>query len=244
MVLYNNVINYIRKDTVHEVIQMQWTEVISTWLKEGHDDAENLLEYPWDIVINQLEGGIEREVIIASHPKIPFNIEVVVSRHFTNLVINPLIPTDALDAEERMRLYKKLLHLNTDLNLMKSGLVGYDDQPVIQVDLDLGAMSKQEFNDALTLLIVGAQNLIMLLGLQEKVQEFMLQRFKQMVALKLAGGEEESDILDFLTSRGGLEEDVAKEIFNQVMKLVEANGNQADEETPEPLSEYDGPMYG
>lgn len=223
---------------------MQWTEVISTWLKEGHDDAKNLLDYPWDVVVNKLEGGIEREVIVASHPKIPFNIEVVVSKHFTNLVINPLVPTDAIDAEERMRLYKKLLHLNTDLNLMKSGLVGYDDQPVIQVDLDLGAMSKQEFNDALTLLIVGAQNLIMLLGLQEKVQEFMLQRFKQMVALKLAEGEEESDILDFLTTRGGLEEDMAKEIFNHVMELVKANGDNAGEEEPEKGAAYDGPMYG
>lgn len=223
---------------------MQWTEVISTWLKEGHDDAENLLDYPWDVVVNKLEGGIEREVIVASHPKIPFNIEVVVSKHFTNLVINPLVPTDAIDAEERMRLYKKLLHLNTDLNLMKSGLVGYDDQPVIQVDLDLGAMSKQEFNDALTLLIVGAQNLIMLLGLQEKVQEFMLQRFKQMVALKLAEGEEESDILDFLTTRGGLEEDMAKEIFNHVMELVKANGDSGGEEETEQGSSYDGPMYG
>ena len=225
------------------MIQMQWTEVISTWLKEGDDSAENLLDYPWDVTINQLEGGIEREVIVASHPKIPFNIEVVVSKHFTNLVINPLIPTDALDAEERMRLYKKLLHLNSDLNLMKAGLVGYDDQPVIQVDLDLGAISKTEFNDALTLLILGTQNLIILLGLEEKIQEFMFQRFKQMVALKLASGEKEEEIIDFLTSRGGLEIEVAKEIFNQVMKLVDENGKNTEEEAPQ-VSDYDGPMYG
>jgi hypothetical protein len=222
---------------------MQWTEVIATWLKEGEDGAENLLEYPWDVTVNKLEGTIEREVIIAQHPKIPFNIEVVISKHFTNLVINPLIPTDAMDAEERMRLYKKLLHLNTDLNLMKAGLVGYDDQPVIQVDLDLESISKHEFNDALTLLIVGAQNLIILLGLQEKVQELMLERFKQMVALHLASGSSEDDIMDFLTNRGGLETEVAKQIYEQVMKMVEANGNVDPEAEPQ-ASEYDGPMYG
>jgi hypothetical protein len=225
---------------VKELIIMQWTEIISTWLKEGEDGADKLLDYPWDIEIKPVEGPIEREVVIATHPKIPFNVEVVVSKHFTNLVINPLIPTDALPAEDRMRLYKKLLHLNTDINLMKAGLVGYDDQPIIQADLDLESISKHEFNDALTLLIVGAQNLINILGLQEKVQNFMVERFRQFVALKLESGETEDDILDFLINRGGLEKDVAKELYKQVTKVV--NGVEKVEE--EESKEYDGPMYG
>lgn len=221
---------------------MRWTEVISLWLKEGEDGAENLLDYPWDIEIKPVEGPMEREVVIATHPKIPFNVEVVVSKHFTNLVINPLIPTDALPAEERMRLYKKLLHLNTDLNLMKAGLVGYDDKAVIQADLDLESISKHEFNDALTLLIVGAQNLINILGLQEKVQVFMVERFRQFIAMKLASGEDEDDILDFLTNRGGLEPDVARELYDQVTKAV--NGDEeVDGEQPQ-AREYEGPMYG
>lgn len=224
------------------MIHMRWTEVISLWLKEGEDGAENLLDYPWDIEIKPVEGPMEREVVIATHPKIPFNVEVVVSKHFTNLVINPLIPTDALPAEERMRLYKKLLHLNTDLNLMKAGLVGYDDKAVIQADLDLESISKHEFNDALTLLIVGAQNLINILGLQEKVQVFMVERFRQFIAMKLASGEDEDDILDFLTNRGGLEPDVARELYNQVTKAV--NGDEeVDGEQPQ-AREYEGPMYG
>ncbi len=222
---------------------MEWTVVINTWLKEGKDGTGNLLDYPWDTTVNELEGPMEREIIIASHPKIPFNIEVVVSKHFTNLVINPLIPTDAFPLDEKMRLYKKLLHLNTDLNLMKAGLIGYDDQPVIQVDLDLESISMQEFNDALTLLIVGAQNLINLLGLQEKVKEFMLERFKQFVAVKLSEGETEGDILDFLTCRGGLDAEVAEEIFRQVTVLINENGAKKDEEEIKP-KDYKGPMYG
>ena len=222
---------------------MEWTEVIVTWLKNGEDGAENLLDYPWDTSVNELEGPMEREVIIASHPKIPFNIEVVVSKHFANLLINPLIPTDAFPLEEKMRLYKKLLHLNTDLNMMKAGLIGYDDQPVIQVDLDLESVSKQEFNDALTLLIVGAQNLINLLGLQEKVQEFMLERFKQFVAVKLADGEDKEEIIDFLTCRGGLDADIAKDIFEQVTALIDKDNASEKAEEIKP-KDYKGPMYG
>jgi hypothetical protein len=222
-------------------IVMEWTEVISTWLREGSENAENLLDYPWDIEIKEVEGSLERELVIATHPKFPFNIEVMISRHFTNLVINPVIPTDALPAEDRMRIYKKLLHLNTDLNLMKAGLVGYDDQPVIQADLDLKSISKHEFNDALTLLMVGAQNLVNILGLQEKVQEFMVERFKQFVALKMASGETEEKILDFLTTRGGLDGITAKAIFDQVTHMI-SGSDEPGEETES--KDYDGPMFG
>lgn len=222
---------------------MEWTEIISLWLKEGEEGAEMLVDYPWDIEVKPVEGPIEREVVVATHPKIPFNVEVVVSKHFTNLVINPVIPSDALPTEDRMRLYKKLLHLNTDLNLMKAGLVGYDDMPIIQVDLDLESISKKEFNDALTLLIVGAQNLINILGIEDKVQIFMLERFKQFIAMKLSSGETEADILDFLIQRGGLEKDVAKELYDQVTRVLkeEVEGNT---DTTPPAVDYDGPMYG
>ncbi len=222
---------------------MEWTEIISLWLKEGEDGAEMLLDYPWDIEVKPVEGPIEREVVVATHPKIPFNVEVVVSKHFTNLVINPVIPSDALPAEDRMRLYKKLLHLNTDLNLMKAGLVGYDDTPIIQVDLDLESISKKEFNDALTLLIVGAQNLINILGITDKVQIFMVERFKQFIALKLSSGETEEDILDFLTDRGGLEKDVAKELYDQVTRILKEEGEEKTDPEAQPV-DYDGPMYG
>ncbi|OYT44385.1 hypothetical protein B6U90_05445 [Thermoplasmatales archaeon ex4484_6] len=220
---------------------MQWTDIIETWLREGEEGAEHILDYPWDTEVKPVEGPVPREAIIATHPKIPFNIEVVVSKHFTNLVINPLIPTDAIDAEERMRLYKKLLHLNTELNLMKSGLVGYDDQPVIQVDLDLQSLSKHEFDDALTLLIVGSQNLINMLGLEEKVQEFMLERFRQFVAIKLSEGESNDDIMDFLVNRGGLDSDIAEQLIDQVTKVLDSSKDTGEETSGR---KYEGPMYG
>jgi hypothetical protein len=219
---------------------MVWTENISDWLKQGEDGADNLLDYPWDIEIKPVEDQSERTLIIASHPKIPFNVEIVVGKHFANLVINPIIPTDAMDATERMRLYKSLLHLNTELNLMKAGLIGYDDKPVIQVDLDLESLNKHEFNDALTLLVVGAHNMIKILGLTEEMEQFMLNRFKVIVAMKVQAGETEENILDFLTNRGGLDKESAKSIVELTMKEMQP----AEEEKEEEEKSSPGPMYG
>jgi hypothetical protein len=215
----------------------EWTEMFSNWLKEGKEDSESLLDIPWDLEIKKVEGT-ENDLIVATHPKIPFNIEVVVSKHYANLVINPIVPTDALDVPERMRLYKKLLHLNTDLNLMKAGLVGYDDNPVIQVDLDLNSLSKQEFNDALTLLVVGAHNLIKILDLTKEMEEYMVNKYKAIVSEKLAAGESKEQILEFLTERAGLQPNDAKAFLEQMIALLEKNGKAPKDEGPSP-----GPMY-
>ena len=215
----------------------EWTEMFSNWLKEGKEDSESLLDIPWDLEMKKVEGT-ENDLIVATHPKIPFNIEVVVSKHYANLVINPIVPTDALDVPERMRLYKKLLHLNTDLNLMKAGLVGYDDNPVIQVDLDLNSLSKQEFNDALTLLVVGAHNLIKILDLTKEMEEYMVNKYKAIVSEKLAAGESKEQILEFLTERAGLQPNDAKAFLEQMIALLEKNGKAPKDEGPSP-----GPMY-
>ncbi|MGA1793988.1 MAG: hypothetical protein ACMUHM_08560 [Thermoplasmatota archaeon] len=218
---------------------MAWIETITEWLKQGSDGADNLLDYPWDVSVQPIEGQTERTLVTATHPKIPFNVEIVIGKHFANLVINPIIPTDAMDPTERMRIYKKLLHLNTELNLMKAGLVGYDDNPVIQVDLDLESLNKHEFNDALTLLVVGAHNMIKLLGLTDEMEQFMLNRFKAIVAAKLQEGETEESIMDFLVNRGGLDKDSAKTVVDITVKeITPAEEVQKDEDSGP------GPMYG
>jgi hypothetical protein len=221
------------------VIIMDWTEKITKWLEEGKDGSDNLLDYPWDIDVKELEDQSDRTMITASHPKIPFNAEIIIGKHFANLVINPIIPTDAMDATERMRLYKSLLHLNTELNLMKAGLVGYDDNPVIQVDLDLESLNKHEFNDALTLLVVGAHNMIKILGLTNEMEQFMLNRFKVIVAMKIQAGENEDSILDFLTNRGGLDKESAKSIVDLTIKEMQPAEEEVEETKSSP-----GPMYG
>ncbi|MBN1389941.1 MAG: hypothetical protein JXA22_04795 [Candidatus Thermoplasmatota archaeon] len=220
---------------------MTWIETISDWLKQGSDGADKLLDYPWDIDVRSLEDNSERTLISASHPKIPFNVEIVVGKHFANLVINPIIPTDAQDPTERMRIYKKLLHLNTELNMMKAGLVGYDDNPVIQVDLDLEYLNKLEFNNALTLLVVGAHNMITILGLTDEMEAFILNRFKAIVATKLSEGNTKESIIDFLVNRGGLDKESAKNVVDMTLREIspKGDGEKIHDEDAGP-----GPMYG
>ncbi|MGA1848334.1 MAG: hypothetical protein ACMUHB_03245, partial [Thermoplasmatota archaeon] len=109
-----------------------------------------------------------------------------------------------------------------------------------QVDLDLESLNEHEFNDALTLVIVGAHNMIKILGLADEMQEFMLQRYKALVAQKVQEGETKDSILDFLINRGGLDQGSAQTIVDLTIKEMA----QTVEVPPKKDESGPGPMYG
>ncbi len=217
---------------------MEWAEKFADWFRRGKEESETLLGIPWDVETEQ-EG--EQKVIIASHPKIPFNIVVYVSEDFANLYIDAGISTDVMDATERMRIYKKLLHINTDLNLMKAGLVSDEDRVVAAVDLDLASLNREEFNDALTLLITGATRIVEELDLGEELAQSMLEKQVEMIVARLQSGESREDILNFLIHRVGLERENAEEFLDGIKKAMnsmEAEGENESAAKPVPEGMY------
>ncbi len=214
-----------------------WTDKIETWMKEGKEDSKTILGIPWDTEVQKSE---DRNVIISSHPKFPYRIGIHVTKEFASLHIDPGILTDALDVKERMRIYKRLLHINTEFNQMKTGLLGNEDQIIISVDLNLAALNKTEFNDALTALVMGAARMIEDLGLTEDLSAAMMERNAQLILEKLNQGETRDQILEYLIHRVGLEADYAKQLMENVMKMVatqEGEGKEEGESVPDQKTE-------
>jgi len=200
---------------------MDWTEKFAGWLKKGKEDADKLLDIPWDIEVSVGEDEEEKEdIITAMHPKIPFPILIRITARFANLIMDTGAPTDARTVEERMRLYKKLLHLNTKFILMKTCLVGEEHRVVLAVDLDLASLNKKEFNDALTALIFGAPQVIEALGLTEELSKSIISRAAEMVSEKIKAGVSKNDIMEFLVHRVGMDKEVAKEFMNTVLESL------------------------
>jgi len=204
-----------------------WIEKIAKWFQEGNEDSKTLLGIPWDVETHKDD---ETDVLVATHPKIPYKIGVIFSQQFASLHIDPGVRTDALDVAERMRIYKRLLHINTDLNQMKTGLLGNEDQVIITVDLNLASLSKKEFNDALTLLIMGAARLIEALELTDELSNSLMERNAQLIIEKLNKGESREEILDFLIHRVGLEKDYAEQFLKNVIEFKEKDDNKAESE--------------
>ncbi len=203
---------------------MEWTEKFEKWFKEGKEEEERYLDWPWD---TEVEKGDKEDVLTSTHPKVPFGIRIYVTKHWANLYIDPGIPTDTMSVEERMRTYRKLLRINTDLNLMKTGLAGDENRVVLAVDLDLASLNNEEFSDALGSLIIGSQKVVDSLGLEEELSQLMFQRTAAMAYEKITAGESEEEVTDFLIQRVGLDEDYAKEFMDNVLKAVEEEKSKA-----------------
>lgn len=217
-----------------------WIEKIEQWFKEGKEESKTLLGIPWD---TEIESNEEHKVVIATHPKIPYKIGVILTPQFASLHIDPGVYTDALDVAERMKIYKRLLHINTDLNQMKTGLLGNEDQIIITVDLNLTSLSKSEFNDALTLLVMGAARMMEALELTDELSNAMMQRNAALIIEKLEQGETKEQVLEFLIHRVGLEKQYAEAFLYNVLELKKAQEEEAGEGTEEEVKPAPDRMY-
>lgn len=217
-----------------------WVKKIENWLREGKDDAPTILGVPWDTEVLKGEDPL---TINAAHPKYFFNIKVFITKHFARVQIDPGIHTDALDVAERMKIYKALLYINDELNEMKASLQGKENKILISADLNLASLSKTEFEDALTALFMGSGRVIEELGLEDQITNAFLQRNAVLIIEKLQEGWTSEAVLDFLTSRVGMDPTIAEKLLENVMKLHEAQSekNEAQKLPERPVPEH---LYG
>ncbi|MCD6383528.1 MAG: DNA-binding protein [Thermoplasmata archaeon] len=210
-----------------------WAEKIKKWLEEGRDSSKELVGLPWEVKEERMG---DMNLIVAQHPKVPFPIYVKVGGGFSSLFIDLGIETDAMDVKERMKIYKKLLKVNGQLNLFKVALGGDEENVIAMVDLDLTSLSREEFNDALTALLIGSYSVISSLGLSEEFQKSLMERLKGMVLERMKRGESMKEIEDFLVKKVGMERNEAEEILEEIGKMVDEEEVSAEEKTSHYIS--------
>ena len=190
------------------------TEAILEWLRTGRDEAEDIVDLPWEI------KKVGENQYIAEHPKIPFLLNVIFADGFIRLAVPSGIETIAMRLEERLKTYHTLLVLNERMNLLKFTLSGMNDEIILRVDLDEKSLGKEEFNDALTALLVGMNVLMDSLGLMEEFQEAIFERLSMMIIARLQKGMSEAEIMDFLIKKVGMTKEEAKALLKEIKKAM------------------------
>lgn len=198
-------------------MKKDWAETIKKWLEEGKDNSKDLIGLPWDIDVGEEDNY---HYIVAQHPKIPFAITIYINEYFANLYIITNIETDSMELVDRMHIYKSLLHMNSDSNLFKVGLMGNTDKIVNAVDLDLKSLGKAEFNDALSALVAGTYKVIQDLDLQDDFENQMFERLADMILQKLNEGMTKDEVREFLTRRVGMDKEEAESLVNSIIEHI------------------------
>ncbi|MDV3104071.1 DNA-binding protein [Thermococcus waiotapuensis] len=187
------------------------------WLQTGRDDAEDIVDLPWSV------KQVGENHYVAEHPKIPFMLNVLFMDGFVRLVVPSGIETIAMELGDRVKTYHTLLVLNERMNMLKFTLSGMNDEITLRVDLDEKSLGKEEFNDALTALLVGMNVLMDALGLTEEFQEAIFERLSMMIIERIQKGASEREIIDFLTRKVGMPESEARTLLSEIKKAMKGD---------------------
>ena len=182
------------------------------WLEEGYDNARDIVDLPWKVT-KKAEG-----VYLAEYPKIPFVLNVVIDEGFVHLIVPLGVETVALELPERLKVYHTLLMLNNRLNLIKFCITGMNEEITLRVDLDRKTLGKGEFNDALTSLLIGLNQVITALGLEEDFSRAVFERIAMMVLERLEKGAKKEEILKFLVTKVGMDPKDAEEFLKRIIE--------------------------
>ncbi|MDK2854269.1 MAG: hypothetical protein PWQ92_1163 [Thermococcaceae archaeon] len=182
------------------------------WLEEGHDNARDIVDLPWKVT------KTAENFYVAEHPKIPFVLNIVITDEFVHLIVPLGLETVALELPERLKVYHTLLVLSDKLNLIKFCITGMNEEITLRVDLDRKTLGKEEFNDALTSLLIGLNQVVTALGLEEEFARAVFERLALVVLERLEKGAKKEDILNFLVIKVGMDPKDAKEFLETIIK--------------------------
>ncbi len=188
---------------------------ILQWLTAGEEGAMDIVDLPWKV------EEIDRGVYVAEHPSIPFTLLVMFTDRYVKLVVPTNLRVNEFDLNDRLFIYETLMMLNDKINMMKYSVGGDDNQVRIRVDLDKSSLGKEEFNNALTSLVIGLLVGVSALGLEEEFLQRVLSRIVDMLVYRIESGATEQELMDFLTLEVGMDEEEAKELLGAVLKAME-----------------------
>ncbi|NPA75535.1 MAG: DNA-binding protein [Euryarchaeota archaeon] len=184
------------------------------WLMSGNDDASDVVNLPWKV------EEIEKGVYTAEHPSVPMHLMVMFSERFVHLIVPTTIETDSMEENERMDVYKKLLMLNERIHMMKFAIGEPNGQIRLLVDLDKETLGKDEFNDALTSLVIGVLAGVMALGIEEEFVQKVFARIVSMLVEKIQKGASEEELMEFLTVKVGMDVRDARDLLDAVLNAM------------------------
>ncbi len=200
-------------------------ELIEKWLKEGSDDADNIIDLPWEVdkEVDKEDGSI---LMVAKHLRFPIPLLFRVDDYNTTIILQINYATDSLDSKERMEIYRNLLKINTEIPYVKVGLVGEDLYVVLVGEIETKAVDHDLLNDYMEVLMNGLYKVASSLNLEEDLLNITLENIVSFVDNKKKSGMKKSEIEEYLAKKLGMPKKQVSEIVN---KIYEASGKENDD---------------
>ncbi len=193
-------------------------EEVLGWLGGKDESSGNLVDIPWQI------KKYENYLVLESE-NVPFSIYLVFEQGFVKMFLKTGIETAVLENQERLSVYRVLLLLNRQLDLVKFMLDGMQEEIISRVDLELASLSKPELNDGMSLLLSSLYIMVKSLKLEEQFQQRITERMLMMVQDMIKTGKSRDDIMKYLVEKIGLSKAESQNIIAQLTGSAEDKQN-------------------
>ena len=185
-------------------------EEVLSWLGGKDETTGNLVDIPWEI--KKFEN-----YLVLENEKIPFSIYLVFDGAVMRIFLRTGVETAVTENEERLGIYRVLLILNRQLDLVKFMLDGIHEEVISRVDLELDALSKNELNEGLNMLLSSLYLMVKSLKLEDQFQVRITERMLMMVQDMIKSGKSKEDIKKFLEDKIGLSKSESENLILQII---------------------------
>ena len=193
-------------------------EDVLGWLGGKDESSGNLVDIPWQI--KKFENNL-----VLENEKVPFSIFLVFEQGFVRIFLKTGIETAVLENQERLGVYRVLLLLNRQLDLVKFMLDGMQEEVITRVDLELDSLSKAELNDGMSMLLSSIYIMVKSLKLEDQFQQGITQRMLMMVQDMIKAGKSKDEIMKYLVEKIGLSKTESQNIVTQLAGSIEGKQN-------------------
>ena len=180
------------------------------WLAGGDESSGNLVDMPWKV------RDLDHFLMLESD-KLPFSLFLAFDEKIVRIFFRTGIETAVLENQPRLAIYRTLLLLNRQIDLVKFMLDGMNEEVVSRVDLELESLTKVELNEGLNTLLSSIYLMVRALKLEEEFQAQVAQRMALMVQEMINQGKSREDIRNYLVSRVGLTKEDAELLLNRLI---------------------------
>ena len=180
------------------------------WLAGGDETSTNLVDIPWKV------RDLDKLLVLESD-KVPFSLFLSFEEKTVKIFFRTGIETAVLENQPRLAIYRTLLLLNRQIDLVKFMLDGMNEEVVSRVDLELESLTKAELNEGLNTLLSSIYLMIRALKLEEQFQAEVTQRMVMMVQDMINQGKSRDDIENYLVAKVGLSKEDAEILLNKLI---------------------------
>ena len=185
------------------------------WLAGGDETSTNLVDIPWKV------RDLDKFLVLESD-KVPFSLFLSFEEKTVKIFFRTGIETAVLENQPRLAIYRTLLLLNRQIDLVKFMLDGMNEEVVSRVDLELEGLTKAELNEGLNTLLSSIYMMIRALKLEEQFQAEVTQRMVMMVQDMINQGKSRDDIENYLVAKVGLNKEDAEILLNKLIGQTES----------------------